>query len=201
MEWNQNSGPTDRVREAARQGLLLESSDLEVAPGILSRLARRGEIDRVRRGVYLGAKVEPHPLHEAAAVVKRTPRAVVGLLTALEYHRLSTSWSNGIWILVPRNRNPPQEEGLHVVRVHPDLLEANLGMILLEVHGVSTRITDPTRTVLDCWKYTRRVPHAVALEALQELRASRLWDGRAMYRLARRLGLWTRMRPYVEALG
>jgi len=201
MVWLQNSSPTERVREAARRGLLIESQDLDVPPSILSRLASHGELNRIRRGVYLGANIDPHPLHEAAAVVKRTPRAVVGLLTALEYYRLTTTWPDGIWILTPRDQNPPQEEGLHVVRARPDLLDENLGIDSIEVHGVTVRITNPTRTLLDCWKYTRRVSRTIALEALQELRRSEHWDGRAMYRLARRLGLWTRLRPYVEAIG
>ncbi len=177
------------------------SQDLNVCPAILSRLASHGELQRVRRGVYLGAAIDPHPLFEAAAVVKRTPRAVVGLLTALEYHQLTTAWPDGIWIMVPRNQNPPQEEGLRVVRVRRDLLDTSLGIDTIEVHGVDVRITNPTRTVMDCWKYTRRVSHAIALEALRELHSSGDWDGRAMYRLARRLGLWTRLRPYMEVLG
>jgi predicted transcriptional regulator of viral defense system len=200
-EWNQNDSPTDRVRRAVKQGRLVESSDLEVPPAILSRLAQRGELNRVRRGVYLGSKIDPHPLYEAAAVVKRTPRAVVGLLTALEYYRLTTSWPDGVWVLVPRDRNPPQGEVLHVVRVLPKFLDLSLGIDTLEVHGVTVKITDPTRSVLDCWKHTRRVSGTVALEALRELRISDHWNGRSLYRLARRLGVWTRLRPYVEALG
>ncbi|MBT3328093.1 MAG: hypothetical protein HN396_17855 [Gemmatimonadales bacterium] len=189
------------MRRAAKLGLLLESRDLDVPNAILSRLASQGELDRIRRGVYLGASIEPHPLSEAAAVVKKTPRAVVGLLTALEYYRLTTAWPDGIWVLTPRNQNPPREERLHVVRVRPDFLNPTLGINELEIHGVDVRLTSPTRTVLDCWKHTRRVSRTIALEALQELRSSEHWDGRALVRLARRLDLWTRLRPYVEALG
>ncbi len=102
---------------------------------------------------------------------------------------------------MPRDRNPPQGEGLRVVRVRPDLLDGSLGIDTLEVHGVTVKITNPTRTVLDCWKYTRRVSHTIALEALRELRASEHWSGRDVYRLARKLGVWSRLRPYVEAIG
>jgi len=200
-EWKQHISPTQRARDAASQGLLITSTDLDIPPSILSRLAHRGELYRVRRGVYIGAEVEPHPLYEAAAVVKRTPRGVVGLLTALEYYQLTTSWPDGVWILVPRDRNLPHEEGLLSVRVRSDLLDQNLGIDTLEVHGVTVRITDPIRTVLDCWKYTRRVSHTVSLEALRELRASEYWDGREIVRLSQEVGVWQRIRSYVEALG
>ena len=200
-EWKKNKGPTDRARAAAGRGLLISSDDLDVPPAILSRLSREGELRRVRRGVYLGVDVEPHPLFEAAAIVKKTPRAVVGGLTALEYYGLTTSWPDGIWILTPRDQNTPQKKGLQVIRVEPELLEPELGIDTMQVHGVEVRITSPTRTVLDCWKYTRRVSHTIALEALRELRHSEQWDGRAFFRLARKLGLWSRLKPYVEALG
>lgn len=201
MEWKQNQSPTERARSAARRGFLLESLDVDVPTSILSRLASLGELNRVRRGVYLGAGIEPHPLAEAAAVAKKTPRAVVGLLTALEFYGLTTAWPDGIWVLAPRSQNVPRGERLHVVRVGRNLLEPRLGIDDLVIHGVHVRITSPTRTVLDCWKYTRRVSPTIALEALQELRASEHWDGRALVRLARRLSLWTRLRPYVEAIG
>jgi len=189
------------VREAAERGLLIESRDLGVPSAILSRLASYGELERVRRGVYLGAQIDPHPLLEAAAVLKRVARGVTGLLTALEYYRLTTAWPDGIWILVPRDQNTPQGEELQVVRVRSDLLDESLGIDEIEVHGVTVRITNPTRTLLDCWKYTRRVSPTVALEALHQLRGSKHWDGRELYRLAQRLGLWVRLRPYVEAIG
>ena len=201
MEWKKNIKATDRARAVARQGLLFQSEDIGVPPAVLSRLARRGEIQRVCRGVYLGTGTDPHPLFEAAAFAKRIPRAVVGLLTALEYYGLTSSWSDGVWALVPRHRNPPAEPGLRVVRVRGDLLHNSIGIDRLTIHGVEMQITNPTRSVLDCWKYTRRVSPALALEALKELRASNHWDGRQTYDLARSLGLWQRLRPYLEAMG
>lgn len=201
MEWKKNISPTERARAAARSGRLVSSEDLRVPATILSRLAKAGELRRVARGVYLGADVQPHPLFEAAAVIKKTPRAVVGGLTALEYYGLTTAWADGIWILTPRDQNTPQKNGLQAIRVQPRLLEEGLGIDTVRVHGVDVRITSPARTVLDCWKYTRRVSHTIALEALRELRHSERWDGRDFFRLARKLGLWSRLRPYVEALG
>jgi hypothetical protein len=123
----------------------------------------------------------------------------VGLLTALEHYRLTTSWADGTWILVPRDQNPPREKGLHVVRVDRALLDAPLGIDQIEVHGARVKITSPTRTVLDCWKYTRRIPPSIAIEALNQLRASRFWDGRQIYHLARHLRVWARIRPFLES--
>lgn len=200
-EWVSNASPTDRARAAARSGAFLRAGEIDAPPAILSRLTHDGELVRIARGVYLGAEVEPHPLAESAAISMKFPRAVLGLATALEFHRLTTSWADGTWILVPRDRNPPQEEGVHVVRVVPTLLDGDLGISTLEVHGVQVKITNPVRTVLDCWKYTRRVSHTVAVEALRTLRGSDHWNGAAVLRLARAVGVWTRIRPYVEALG
>jgi predicted transcriptional regulator of viral defense system len=151
--------------------------------------------------VYLGAEIEQHPLAESASIAMKFPRAVLGLATALEFHRLTTSWADGTWILVPRDRNPPHEDGVHVVRVMPALLDDDLGISTLEVHGVQVKITSPVRTVLDCWKYTRRVSHTLAVEALRALRASEGWNGVEVLRIAKAVGVWSRIWPFVEALG
>jgi len=203
MEWNSDDDAlTARAREAAARGTAFRARDVGVPTAILSRLVERNELHRLGRGVYIASDIELDPLAEAAAVCLRVPRAVLCLMSALEYHDLTTAWADGIWVMVPRDRNPPQdaEARLHVVRVQRKVLQPELGILTLDVHGVPVRITNPPRTVIDCWRYPRRIPHSTAHEALRELRRSPHWNGREFYKLAKALGVWTRLRPYVEGL-
>jgi predicted transcriptional regulator of viral defense system len=203
IEWNSNNGShADRARELSTAGTMFRARDVGVPAMTLSRLVEAGELRRVGRGVYLGAAMKLHPLWEAAAFSLRVPRAVIGLLTALEYYDLTTSWADGLWVLVPRSRNPPQskESQLKVVRVQEALLEPRLGIDRIEVHGVTVQITSPTRTVLDCWRYASRIPRSEARSALKALRRSEYWNGRELFTLATGTQLWRRIQPYVEGL-
>jgi predicted transcriptional regulator of viral defense system len=197
-----SKGLTEKVREAASGGAMFRAHDLGVPSAILGRLVANGELRRVDRGVYIGARVELHPLWKEAGVCLRFPRAVVCLLTALNYYDLTTVWADGTWVMLPRNVNSPRSvrSQLHVLRVLQELLDPSLGIDELVVHGVPVRITSPVRTVVDCWRYSRRVPFGTAHDSLKELKATEHWNARKLFRLARRLGVWRKLHPYVEAL-
>ena len=202
-EWNSNTSTSlDRARQLSVAGAMFRAKDAGVPGMTLSRLVEAGELRRIGRGVYIGATTRLHPLWEAAAFSLRVPRAVVCLLTALEYYDLTTSWAEGLWVMVPRRRNPPKskEIQLHVVRVQERLLEPDLGIDHIDVHRVTVPITNPIRTVLDCWRYSPRIPRSEARAALKALRRSKYWNGREFYSLATKTGMWHRIRPYVEGL-
>ncbi|MBL4849191.1 MAG: type IV toxin-antitoxin system AbiEi family antitoxin domain-containing protein [Planctomycetes bacterium] len=197
-----DKGFTGRVREVASTGVMFRAGDIEVPSAVLGRLVASGELRRVDRGVYVGAGVELHPLWKAAGFCLRFPRAVVCLLTALDYYDLTTVSADGTWVMMPRRQNSPRarRSQLHVLRVQQKFLDPALGIDELSVHGVSVSITSPVRTVVDCWRYSRRVPFGTAYDALKGLKAAPHWNGRELFRLARSLGVWRKMRPYVEAL-
>src|SRR5450756_2604404 len=54
----------------------------------LSRLAERGQAERIGRGLYMAADAEWEPHHSLAAVAARVPHGVVCLLSALLFHCL-----------------------------------------------------------------------------------------------------------------
>ena len=187
------------IERLAESGRIFRATGL---PGmVLSRLVRRGKLRRIARGVYVGGGVDLHPLWQAAALSIRVPRIVVCLLSALEYYELTTAWTDGLWIMVPRNQNTPKVHGVHVVRVVPAMVRLDVGIERVDVHGVPVSITSRHRTVVDCWRHSRRVPFSTAIEALRRLRGSPEWNGRELYHCARELGAWKKMRPYVEGLG
>jgi len=188
-------------------GDLFLASDVDVAGYAFQRLVEAGELDRVLRGVYLSADTERHPLVEEAAVALRTPAAVIGLLSALVHHELTTEWARGVWVLIPRHMAPPRsnEIDLHTVRVTPDAIDPahddELGITTLTIHGVAVRITDPVRTVVDCLKHKRHIRRGLALASLRTLRRSPAWDGARFYHLAQRFRVWSGVRMYLEGMG
>ena len=198
--------PAEILQPHLTSGHLFLASDVGVKGYVLQRQVEAGKLERILHGVYLSTAVVHHPLIEEGAVSLRTPNAVVGLLSALVYHELTTEWARGVWILIPRTQAPPQSQELdiHAIRVLPESIDpakdADLGIMTVAVHGVSMRMTDPIRTVVDCLKHKRRIRRGVALDSLRALRRSEHWDGGRFYQLARQFGVWSGVQLYLEGM-
>ncbi len=69
-----------------------------------------------------------------------------------------------------------------------------------KIEGVTVRITDPATTVADCFCFRSKVGVDVAVEGLREAlrRSPKMTD--AVMKAAQRRRIWTKLRPYLEAL-
>jgi predicted transcriptional regulator of viral defense system len=185
---------------ATKRGAL-RSRDFE-AHGVtrvtLTRLVNQGALARVGRGLYglpSGTATEHRSLVEAT---QRVPHAVVCLLSALQFHRLSTQSPHEVWVALGTKARKPAVDWppLHVVRFSGKALTHGVETRSLE--GVDVRITSPAKTVADCFKYRNKIGLDVALEALAGYRRARgsvdaLMKAAAVDRVA------VVLRPYLEA--
>src|SRR2546428_13365789 len=109
------------IRSLARQKGLVRLRDATargIHPEYLRRLASKGELARVSRGVYALPDAEITEHHSLAQVGVRVPQGVICLLTALRFHGLGTQNPKKGWLAIdrkaalPRVKYPP----LRVVR-------------------------------------------------------------------------------------
>lgn len=197
------AAPPQVIRRLARQKGLVRLRDAQargIHPEYLRRLASRGELARVGRGLYALPDAEITEHHSLAEVAARVPHGVVCLLTALRVHDLGTQNPKNVWLAIdrkaalPRLKYPP----LRIVRFSKPALTQ--GVEERRVEGVLVRLTTPARTVVDCFKYRNKIGLDVALEALRALRRRKdfkldeLWKYAALQRVARV------MKPYLEAI-
>lgn len=197
----------DAVRLAAKvSDRLLRAKDLGVPPGAMSRMEQEGAVERVIPGVYVGAGQDQHPLIEAAAWTLRHPLAVACLLTAAVHHGLTDAFTRGVWLYVPKGASPPRSVvvPVHAIQTAPRFVDpdcdAENGIATVAVHGVDVRVTGPDRTVLDLWRYPRRIAAEHALEALRRRAHAADFHLPAFARLGRRLGVWSRLEAVVQGL-
>lgn len=192
----------DRLVHLARRGPL-RTRDLDAAKiprTYLRRLAERGVLEQVDRGLYRLADAPVTELHSLAEVAKRSPRAIVGLLSALAAHQLTTELPHKVWIVIDRAARVPKISypRLHVVRASGPALSH--GVVTRAIEGVPVRMTTPAKTVADCFRYRRHVGLDVALAALREYLRSRSGGIDELLEAARADRIQSVMRPYVEAL-
>lgn len=192
-----------RVLELARRHRLIRTSDLAeegVPRAILTRLVRKGELERVSRGLYSlpNSQVSEHTA--LAQVARRYPRGIVCLLSALRVHDLTTQAPYEVWLAIsskarlPRVDYPP----LRIVRFSG--LSLTEGIEEHEIDGTIARVTSIPKTVADCFKYRNKIGLDVALEALQDAHRSRRMKMDELWYFAKLCRVTRVMRPYIESL-
>ena len=201
MTSEQKKTESERVLELATGLGILHPRDLKplgVARATLTRMVKAGLLERVGRALYRlpDAKVTEH--HALAEVGKLAPRAIVCLLSALQFHGLTTQAPFEVWIAIdgraeaPRIEQPP----IRLVRFSGKAL--TFGVEEHKVEGVPVRVTSPAKTVADCFKYRNKIGLDVAIEALRDYRRRRLSIDE-LTKAAKVCRMATVMRPYLEA--
>jgi predicted transcriptional regulator of viral defense system len=194
----------DRALEVARRQGIARGRDFDAAgvPRVyLQRLRDEGILQQVGRGLYKLAGSEVASATSLAEAARIQPNGVIGLLSALQFHNLTTQTPHAVWMLLgPKDWAPTNPSvSLKIVRASGDALTA--GVETHKIDGVPVPITSPAKTVADCFKHRNKIGLDVAIEALRDLIKSR--KGRAglneLWRYAEIDRVQTVMRPYIEA--
>ncbi|HEV3074422.1 MAG TPA: type IV toxin-antitoxin system AbiEi family antitoxin domain-containing protein [Thermoanaerobaculia bacterium] len=166
----------------------------------LQRLVAAGSIEKVGRGLYRLADVEPNQFETIAMVSSAVPSGIICLLSALRFHDIGTQSPREIWIALDRKARKPASvpTAIRIVRFSGPML--TYGVERHSILGVPLRITSPARTVVDCLRYRNKLGLDVALEALREAIRMRITTVDEIARAAEVCRSRTVMRPYLEVL-
>ena len=193
----------DKLIDLARSLGLIRPRDLEPIgiPRIyLTRAVRRGQLERVGRGLYglPGRQVSAHGV--LAEVARRVPKGVVCLLSALRFHGLTTQAPFEVWLAIENKAITPKLDypPLRIVRFSGAALTE--GVEEHVVDDVTVRITCIAKTVADCFKYRNKIGLDVALEALREAWHEKRMTSDDLWRYAKVCRVANVMRPYLDSL-
>ena len=195
---------TQRVLTLARQKGLLRTSDLDAIQtprAVLSRLVASGELDRAGRGLYRLPNNEPSESESLATVAIKAPQAVFCLLTALQFHELTTQLPRQVWIAMPQGSHVPKIDypPLKMVQFSGNAYTAGINVV--ERDGVKLRVYSVAKTVADCFKHRNKIGLDVALEALKDARAGNKAKVDDLWHYAKICRVANVMRPYLESIG
>ncbi|MBD3237476.1 MAG: hypothetical protein GF330_12290 [Candidatus Eisenbacteria bacterium] len=162
--------PLQRLRDAGL-GAFFRPAQVEQA-GLtrdqLRTLVRRGNVEHVARGLYRLADAEPTEDYSLAMVCARVPEGVICLLSALRVHGIGTQSPPAVWLAIHQRARTPRVEGVRIRVVRFSAAAWTLGISRTQFEGVPARITDPARTVLDCFRFERLIGPETPIEALQD---------------------------------
>lgn len=194
-----------RPRRPARPALpaVFRALDLErwgIPRSRLRAMLDEGEVEQAARGLYRFTRIPPVEYETVALVARMAPNAVVCLLTALRLHGLGTQAPRAVWIAIDRKARRPRMAGLPVRIVRFSGRMMRYGVQTREIQGVEVPLTSPARTVVDCFRYRRKIGLDVALEALRDAVRTRATSIDEILRVAEICRAITVVRPYVESL-
>ncbi len=180
-----------RGRDLAAQG---------ISPTHLQRLYEQGLLLRSGRGVYLPAEANLDPNATLAEVALRVPAGVICLLSALQFHGLTTQLPHQVWIALPLRVNTPRLDYPPVRVIHLSGEALTTGIEVHRVGSATVRIFGPAKTVADCFKFRNKIGLEVALEALRDCWNKRQATMDELWRYAKICRVANVMRPYLESI-
>ncbi|HEY4310853.1 MAG TPA: type IV toxin-antitoxin system AbiEi family antitoxin domain-containing protein [Pirellulales bacterium] len=193
----------EQILKLARKKGLLRPRDLEavgIAREYLNKLHAEGILERPGRGLYRLANAKPGRFTQLAEVSKRAPHAVVCLISALDFHGLTTEIPHELWFAIPKKSRPPRIEYPPLRIVQYSEAAHRFGAEVHLIDGVEVKVYSPAKTVADCFKFRNQIGLDVALAALRDCWRLKKATSDELWKAARVCRMANVMRPYMESL-
>lgn len=182
---------------------LVRAADLEAAGYTrfqIPALLRRGELSRMSRGLYYWTNAPISSHSTIASVGKLVPHGIICLLTALRFHEIGTQNPGSVWVALPSNYRTPKLSDISISAVHFGGIFRKIGVTNVEIDGVPVKITNPARTVIDCFRFRNKIGLDVAIEALEEGVRKKVFTSDELVKMAQQCRIYAAMKPYMEAI-
>ncbi|SFI18015.1 Transcriptional regulator, AbiEi antitoxin, Type IV TA system [Collimonas sp. OK307] len=192
-----------RVLDLLRQKGMLRPSDLDAigAPRVvLTRMTANGQLEKAGRGLYRLPDSQGSEHESLTTIATKVPQAVFCLLTALQFHELTTQLPRQVWIAMPRGSHMPKIDYPPIKMVQYAGEAYSEGIEIHERDQVALRVYCVAKTIADCFKHRNKIGLDVALEALKDARSQRKASADDLWRFAKICRVANVMRPYLEVI-
>ncbi len=198
------SGATKQAIQYFRQhqGLLRTAQALKlgITPRTLYALRDSGAVVQVSRGLYRLADLPPLSQPDLVTVALKIPRGVICLISALDFHDLTTQIPHAVHVALPNDAERPRLDYPPTRLFWFSGQAYTAGIEVHEIGGIPVKIYSHEKTVADCFKYRNKIGLDVALEALRRCRSDSRCDLLRLQHFSRICRVEKLMRPYLEAL-
>ena len=194
---------SDHILELARDRRVLSAADVREqgwSPQLLIRLHQAGKLHRLGRGLYALPDAEVTEHQTLMEVCQRVPKAVLCLLSALQFHEIGTQLPHQVWIALPEGTQAPalSYPPLRITRLRGAAYSD--GIQTVADHGAPIRVYSAAKTVTDCFKFRNKIGLDVALEALKDAWRRRKVTMDELSHFAKINRVERVMQPYLEAV-
>jgi len=145
-----------------------QAQDLGITRPMLASMCKAGLLVKESRGLYRLADLAPISNPDLVQVSLRVPECVICLISALNFHNLTTQIPYKVYIALPRDKKAPRlaYPPLEIVHLSKEIYQAGIEEHILD--NVLIRIFSREKTVADCFKFRNKIGEDIALEALKD---------------------------------
>lgn len=161
----------------------------------IHRAARRGELTKLRSGVYASSEALLDTMLDIGRIV---PGGVVCLYNAWSHYGLTTTVPPSFCVAIERKRKVIIPPSLPVTLYYWKKENLSLGVVETALSGHVVRITDMERSVCDAVRYRNKVGLDVCAEVVRTYLRK---DGRNLSLLteyAKKMRVWSVLKNYLE---
>ncbi len=145
-----------------------QAKKLGVDEPILVQMSEAGMLIREARGLYRLAALPPLSNPDLVQVAMRVPNSVVCLISALNFHNLTTQIPYQVYIALPRSTKAPRIDYPPLAIIYLSEKPYTAGIEVHILDGVPVRIYSREKTIADCFKFRNKIGLDIALEALKD---------------------------------
>lgn len=193
----------DNLMHIAKTKGLIRARDLTeygIPRQYLVIACKRGLLERLDRGLYSIPNAMQTEHRSLLEVCKLVPQGVICLLSALQYHGMTTQSPFEVWIAIGESSEIPRISVVTLRIARFSVVSLNAGVESHNVNGVELRVFTPAKTVADCFKYRNKIGIDVATEALRDYLRHRRGSIDELTKYGRICRVERIMEPYLEAL-
>lgn len=192
----------DKVLEMVRKKGFLRSKELDKhnIPRVhLSRLCAKQLLVRAERGLYVlpGTDLDHDDVVE---VCRRVPHGVIALVSALEFHGLTTQIPHAVWVAIDHKARPPKIDYPPIRLLRFSKQAMTFGVQSKRVFNNTIRVYSPAKTVADCFRFRNKIGLDIAIEALRDCRKKKAATMDEIWQAAKICRMTKVMQPYLEAV-
>lgn len=183
--------------KVAALGGIISTADManEAEYKRIHRAAKRGELTRLRSGVY----ASPDALLDTMLDIERiVPGGVVCLYNAWSHYQLTTTIPPAFCVAVERKRKVVIPPTLPITLYYWKEENLSLGVIEDVLSGHTVRITNIERSVCDAVKYRNKIGLDVCAEIVRTYLRKEGRNLSLLTEYAKRLRVWSTLKNYLE---
>jgi len=171
-----------------------------IEPETLARLVKEKQVIRPTRGLYQLPDTQIEAAYMLAEATVLVPKGIVCLISALQFHELTLQIPSAVWMAIGRTAWRPtiSYPSIRFVRFNGwAMIE---GIERYPIQSREVPITNPARTIVDCFRYRNKIGIDIAVEGLRKGIQHRKCTPDELWQYAKKARVWTVMRPYVETV-
>jgi len=168
----------------------------------IKALVENGVIEKVKAGLYkVVSAIDDSKLNPSFIdICKAFPKSVICLLSAVEYHELSTVNPPQVYAAIPKSEKPPQIDYPPVIFYYWEKTIYEPGILEIKTKSGIVKIYDKEKTVCDLFRYRDKLGEDIAIESLKNYLKLKNFNLNKLRNYAEIMRIKKVITPYIKAI-